>query len=427
MRNHEGVSATQRRRRLAGALALAALGAGAALPALAQAQAGSQPRQASANPPAPGVAACVSIEIDAVRLACYDDAAGRVVPSTQQADAAAEAAQAAAEAARALREAAAPRPAPSERAQARTRRGAATLFRRDAQGTRGAAAEPPLDPETQAAIANAGKGSLLDTRWEIARDSKLGIFNFRAYKPVYLLPVFWSSSPNAHPFSPTRGSATDTDSLDALEAKFQISFKTKAVENLFGDNGDIWMAYTQSSRWQVYNSEASRPFRETDYEPEVMLAFRTGYELLGWKGRLAAVGINHQSNGRSDPLSRSWNRVVFNFGFDREGWALNLRPWIRIPERGHGDDNPDIADYMGRGDATLVRTFGNGQQLSLMLRHSLRSGDRAHGAVQFDWAFPLHDTFRGHLQVFDGYGESMIDYNHRSTYVGLGISLMEWY
>jgi len=418
MRSHDRV--TQRGAPLPLALAFALATAGACVPGDAFAQQAPVPAPAT-----PGASACVAIEIDAARLACYDAAAGRAAPSTRQADAAAEAAQAAAEAARAEREASEPRPPATDRAQARRQRGNASLFRRDAPGASHEA--EPLDAEAQAAIANAGKGSLLDTRWELARDSKLGIFNFRAYKPVYLFPVFWSSSTNPHPFSPSRGTATDVDSLNSLEAKFQISFKTKAVENLFGDNGDIWMAYTQSSRWQVYNGAASRPFRETDYEPEVMLAFRTGYGLLGWKGRLAAVGINHQSNGRSDPLSRSWNRVVFNFGFDRERWALNLRPWIRIPERGNGDDNPDISDYMGRGDATLVRTFANGQQMSLALRHSLRGGDRAHGAVQFDWAFPLHDTFRGHLQVFDGYGESLIDYNHRSTYVGLGISLMEWY
>ena len=340
------------------------------------------------------VEACVAIEIDATRLACYDGAMKRDPAATSRADAEAEAA----------------RRAP----------GAPSLFRRDAPGA--------TDPEVQATIANAGKGSLLDGRWELARDSKLGIFNFRAYKPVYLFPVFWSSGPNARPFSPNPdNSVADDQLLDAVETKFQISFKTKAVENLFGDNGDLWLAYSQSSRWQVFNGDQSRPFRETDYEPEVMLAFRTGYGLLGWKGRLLAIGVNHQSNGRADPLSRSWNRVVFNVGLDRDGWALNLRPWIRLPEGSLHDDNADISDYMGRGDLTLVRVLPGGSQFSLMLRHSLRGGMRSHGAMQFDWAFPLHDTFRGHVQVFDGYGESLIDYNHRATYIGLGISLMEWF
>ncbi|MDR6184794.1 outer membrane phospholipase A [Acinetobacter baylyi] len=62
-----------------------------------------------------------------------------------------------------------------------------------------------------------------------------------------------------------------------------------------------------------------------------------------------------------------------------------------------------------------------------MLRHSLKDGDKSHGAVQFDWAFPISGKLRGNFQLFNGYGESLIDYNHRATYVGLGVSLMNWY
>ena len=358
------------------------------------------PARAQAGSP---VNACTAIESDADRLACYDKRAGRDVRNPQQADAAAAMAK---QNSRTASEAEAAGLPASERA----RQSANDLF----------ASEP------DAAIANAGKGSLLDSRWELARDSKLGTFNFRAYKPVYLLPVFWSSNQNERPQSPNPDNTVATSqNLDSIETKFQISFKTKAWENLFGDNGDVWMGYTQSSRWQVYNGKQSRPFRETNYEPEVLLVFRNNYSIGGWKGRMATVGINHQSNGRADPFSRSWNRVVFNVGLDRDNWALTLRPWIRISD-GNDDDNPDIEDYMGRGDATLVHTIGQ-HQLSLMARHSLRSGDRAHGALQFDWGFPIHNALRGHLQVFDGYGESMIDYNHRSTYIGLGVSLLEWY
>ncbi|MEN1939499.1 phospholipase A [Luteimonas sp. MJ246] len=343
--------------------------------------------------PVPGLQACVAMEIAAERLACYDQVAERKLPGPEQADAAA--AQARSE----VREA-----------------------RRDGDTSSDLF---PHDDDPRRALANAGRGSLLDSRWELARDSKLGTFNMRAYKPVYLLPAFWSSKPNTSPTSSADGQELQMDGIDSIETKFQISFKTKAVENLFGDNGDIWMGYTQSSRWQVYNSDNSRPFRETNYEPEVLLVFRNNYSIGGWKGRMAAVGINHQSNGRSDPFSRSWNRIMFNVGLDREDWAVTFRPWIRISD-GSDDDNPGMEDYMGRGDVTLVHTRGD-QTFALMARHSLRSGDRSHGALQFDWGFPISSHLHGHLQLFSGYGESMLDYDHKATYAGFGISVLDWF
>ena len=362
------------------------------------------PAVPGAAPSAPAtVEACAAVEQDAQRLACFDAMTGRESRRPEQADTAAAVA-------RELRS------NPAVRAEVVSAAPQSyNLYAHDSGA------------HLTDAIANAGQGSLLDSRWELAKDSKLGIFNLRAYKPVYLLPAFWTSDVNATPASSNPDNTVTTPrALDSLEAKFQLSFKTKAVENLFGSNGDIWMGYTQSSRWQVYNGDESRPFRETNYEPEVLAVFRTGYRLPGgWRGRMVGAGINHQSNGSGDPLSRSWNRVIFNVGFDREDWALMVRPWLRISD-GNEDDNPDMEDYMGRGDVTLTHLRG-GHEFSLMARHTLRGGDRSRGALQFDWGFPIHRNFRGHLQVFDGYGESLIDYNHKATYVGLGISLLEWF
>lgn len=359
---------------------------------------------AQESSPQPATAqACTSIDSNAARLACYDRALGYTAKDTREADLAADQARTEQKAAR-------------DQAGRTAARSPVGEFFKSEHDT------PALD-----AIANAGRGSLLDSRWELAKDSKLGTFQLRAYKPVYLLPAFWTSKVNELPSSPNPSNTVTTPQpLDNTELKFQLSFKTKVAEDLFGDNGDIWVGYTQSSRWQAYNSEESRPFRETNYEPEAMLVFRSNYGIAGWRGRLTGISLNHMSNGRSDPLSRSWNRVILNFGLDRENWALMLRPWFRIKEDARDDNNPDIEDYMGRGDATLVWNR-NGHEVSLMARHSLRGGDRSHGALQLDYGFPISNLLRGHLQVFDGYGESMIDYNHNATYLGLGVSLLDWY
>jgi len=269
--------------------------------------------------------------------------------------------------------------------------------------------------------------SLLDSRWELSPESKLGTWNIRSYQPVYLMPGFWTSKKNEFPQSENPENTVKEDqNLTSTEAKFQLSLKTKAVENILGDNGDLWLGYTQSSRWQVYNSEESRPFRETNYEPEASLIFRTNYDLLGLNWRMLGLTINHQSNGRSDPLSRSWNRVMLNLGFEKDNFALMVRPWYRFEEKREDDNNPEIKNYIGRGDMTAFYRYKE-HDFSLMLRHTLKGGDENRGAVQFDWSFPISGRLRGQFQLFDGYGESLIDYNHRATYVGLGVSLMNWF
>jgi len=343
--------------------------------------------------------ACVALESNADRLACYDTLFK--IPEAEKNPLLSER-QAAIELA--------PKPTEPETIKEKISQGVSSVF--SVEG-------PKIDPNR----------SLLDKRWELSPDSKLGTWNIRAHQPVYLMPGFWTSDKNERPSSPNENNTVqvgDDQNLKSMEAKFQLSLKTKAVENLFGDNGDIWFGYTQSSRWQVYNADTSRPFRETNYEPEASLIFRTNYEILGLNARLLGLTFNHQSNGRADPLSRSWNRVMLNLGFERDNFALMVRPWYRIEENANDDNNPDIKNYMGRGDLTAFYRW-NDHDFSLMLRHSLKGGDDAHGAAQFDWAFPISGKLRGHFQLFDGYGESLIDYNHRATYVGLGVSLMNWY
>ena len=269
--------------------------------------------------------------------------------------------------------------------------------------------------------------SLLNERWELEQD--LIHYAFRPYKPVYFLPFFYSSNLNQIPqTSNPRTTVTDSLNLDHLEAKLQLSFKTKIANDIIGKNGDLWFGYTQSSRWQLYNASESRPFRETNHEPEFVFVWRTNYQLAGFMGRLLSLSLTHQSNGQNEPLSRSWNRVILSVGFDRPDWVVQLRPWWRIPESSdEEDENPDILDFVGRGELLVVHRKKNSHQLATQIRHSLKTGDNSRGSINLDWSYPCFDRLRCHAQVFHGYGESLIDYNHETTSVGMGVSLVEWF
>ncbi|WP_423596228.1 phospholipase A [Roseateles sp. MS654] len=272
-------------------------------------------------------------------------------------------------------------------------------------------------------------GSTLSERWELSCRDQMPRFLPRPYKPVYLLPVSWTSRSNRSP-APSSSESPDNGVIQALdldknEAKFQISLKSKIWA--LDDHGtlSVWGAYTQSSRWQVYNGRVSRPFRETNYEPELILTHGTDVALpFGWKASMVGLSLNHQSNGRAAPLSRSWNRVIGELSFERDETTVSLRPWWRVLNSG-SDDNPRIQDYVGRGEVLVTQKLGR-HVLALTARHSLRFGDRSRGSAQLEWAFPIGGGLHGYLQLFSGYGESLIDYNFRESRVGLGVSVIEW-
>lgn len=262
--------------------------------------------------------------------------------------------------------------------------------------------------------------------WDLAPATGHPAFELRKYKPVYALLATWTDNVNRQPQSGNpANTATAPADLDATEMQFQLSFRTRVSGNLFGDNGNLWVGYTQSSRWQLYNAELSRPFRETNYEPEAMLVFRTPAEIAGWHLRMSSVALNHQSNGRANPLSRSWNRVVGQFGLERGAYSAYIRPWWRLPESAAIDNNPGIEDYVGRAEIIVARHAGD-HSVMLTARHSLRGGNDSRGSVRLEWGIPLAGSLRAHLMLFSGYGESLVDYNHRQTMVGAGVSLVEW-
>ncbi len=242
------------------------------------------------------------------------------------------------------------------------------------------------------------------------------------HRPNYILPYTYSFNPNVKPL---KEAGSDQTNLDNAEVKFQISFKLPAWEGILGSNASLYFAYTQISLWQMYNSDNSSPFRDTNYEPEGFVRFDTDYDVLGLKNRGISVGFAHQSNGRgNDAYSRSWNRLYANFVFERGNFGCSLKPWYRIPEDEEDDDNRHIEKYLGYGEFLAGYKWGD-MVFAMMLRNNLRS-DGNKGAIQLDWTFPLTRKLKGYVQFFNGYGESLIDYDHANQRIGVGVLLSDW-
>ena len=272
-------------------------------------------------------------------------------------------------------------------------------------------------PDTAAAQNTPVSASLIDEAWAFGPDTDRYMLGY--HRPNYLLAARYTDDVNQAPFSPIFGAAGSDEELDSVEARFQLSFKGRAWSTEDRRWG-VWLAYTQTSQWQIYNEGISRPFRETNYEPEALVSFRPDLPLGSYNLRLINFGYNHQSNGRTQVLSRSWDRVFVEFGVERDQFALLTKFWHRLPESAEEDDNPDIHRYMGYGEMTGLYKWRD-HSFSLMLRGNWNTSK---GAARFSWMTPrLLGPIRGYLQAFSGYGDSMIDYNWKQNVIGVGIAV----
>ncbi len=343
---------------------------------------------ARAQAPSPVLAECHAIQASAERLACYDAASGRPADTGAKLDV--------------------------ERAQSA---GAAAAAGTSSESRPDDVLAQAIDKERMADAAT----SMIDAAWDF--DPSTPKIDLRLYRTNYFLPVRYSNRVNNQPFTPLfEAAGVPQQGLDKMEAKFQLSFKGR-LWSTEDRRWGIWAGYTQQSQWQVYNNDegVSRPFRETNYMPELFLSYRPGVELPGgFQWKLLNVGYNHQSNGRAEPLSRSWDRMFAEFGVERGNLFLSARLWSRIEEDPDEDDNSDITDFYGHGEINALYRW-RGQSFAASVRGNPGTGK---GAVQLDWTSrPLFGAFRGYAQIFSGYGESMIDYNWNQTTFGVGISL----
>ncbi len=219
------------------------------------------------------------------------------------------------------------------------------------------------------------------------------------------------------------------DSDRGADARFQISFKYRLFdpEGIIGGFSpllsNLYFTYTQTSLWDL--GEDSSPFRDTSYRPGLFYQW-AGSESLPLPTEWRA-GIEHESNGRSEPDSRSIDTVyltpVWHWDMPHSR-RLTFAPKIYHYLDKH--ENRDIQRYRGYVDWNLRY----GREDGLMWRGLYRQGTGGYASGQLDVSYPISERIFArtgsfvHLQVFSGYGETLLEYDRdRETQIRLGISI----
>ena len=263
----------------------------------------------------------------------------------------------------------------------------------------------------------------ISKKFDREKKSALQPYVLTPHKLNYILPAMMTNAINKEAYGLFNGYE---ENLEDIESKFQLSLKVPLNhQSLFIDGDGVYIAFTLEAWWQIYASGISKPFRETNYQPEIFYIAPLEWQLFG--GNTAFIlGLEHQSNGRGQELSRSWNRFYGHFLFEKGDFALSLKPWVRLSEDekvsefdSDGDDNPDIDDYMGHFELGMVYTW---QDLEFSFK-GRKNFQTQYGAAQLSLTFPLWGKLRGYATGFNGYGESLIDYNYSQSRFGIGVTL----
>lgn len=223
------------------------------------------------------------------------------------------------------------------------------------------------------------------------------LYNFRTHNANYVLPASYLYE----------GDYVDTNGHQAikLETEFQYSVRF--------DIGRIYtFAYTQKSFWQSYQESAF--FRESNYNPEFFITIPVRESIL----KDVRVGVAHESNGRGGAEERSWNYASATLFFEYKMLFAELKLWSRLSDV--HDYNPDLMDYMGHGHIKFMLPYKK-HFADMKLKYN--SKNRV--TMEANYSYPIfgRDDLFLYTKIFDGYCESLIDYDNKVKKIGIGISI----
>lgn len=236
------------------------------------------------------------------------------------------------------------------------------------------------------------------------------IENIGAYQPIYFLV-----------------------GVDPEESKFQISLKyrflspKRALAARYPWLRAFHIAYTQTSFWDLASD--SQPFDDTSYKPEIFWLSPNLFSGAGVSHVFLQTGLQHESNGRGGPDSRSTNfayaKPIFILYHEESRLGFSFGPSLWAYVGNEDESNPDLYKYRGYFDLELKAGWAEGAVIESHYRRA-EKGD----SIRFDLSYPADRLFHTRLQIYlhaqyvDALAESLLDYKGRTRALRFGISIV---
>ena len=214
-----------------------------------------------------------------------------------------------------------------------------------------------------------------------------------------------------------RPSATNSD------VKFQVSISQRLTKSTLPFNTYLFLFYNQKVFWNVF--ENSMPVHDFNFNPGIGVS-----KLLIAKDRVigkASLLIEHESNGRDNDNSRSWNKIsLCGSIYISPQFMIHAKYWIPIVD---GQHNRDILRYCGifqNGLQVMSHDKKYGMAITLVKRQGWHLNFNT--IVELNYRLFKKDNQYRFLQYYNGYGDNLLDYNKFHSRLRFGIVIKpDWY
>jgi len=208
------------------------------------------------------------------------------------------------------------------------------------------------------------------------------------------------------------------------DIKFQISIQQRLTKTVLPFKTFLLLTYTQKSFWDAYAKSA--PFKDNNYNPGLSLVKPVIYKtkLRG----TATLALEHESNGKDSIDSRGWNYFVLSgVYFYNAYFSIQPKIWYGILDKGDknlvGGGNRDLYKYRGYGlIAFNYRSLKDKYWMSVIINPRTKFGD-INTQVELNFKMGRKSNQYFFVQWYEGYGESLLEYNKYASMVRVGICI----